>query len=180
MSIDETIKETELKEETVQETQESLDVKYFELENKYLRLLAEMENLRKRLQKEKSEAISFAIENTIKDFLPNIDNLENALNHADKASDEVKNWAIGFQMILSQFKESLFNLGIAAFHSLGNQFDPHFHDAVEIIETKDHLDGAIIEELSKGYKSPNRTIRPARVKVAKQPKEEDSSSEIKS
>ena len=61
MSIDENIKETELKEETVQEPQESSEAKYFELENKYLRLLAEMENLRKRLQKEKSEAIVYKI-----------------------------------------------------------------------------------------------------------------------
>ena len=138
-----------------------------EKENKYLRLLAEMENSRKRMQKEKNEALLFAIENTISEFLPIIDNFENALNFAAKATDEVKNWATGFQMILSQFRDVLHSHGIVAFHSEGNLFDPHFHEAMEIVETNDYPDGAIIEELAKGYKSETRTIRAARVKVAK-------------
>jgi len=136
-------------------------------QNKYLRLLAELENSRKRMQKEKSEALSFAIENTIAEFLPLIDNFENALNFAKESTEEVKNWATGFQMILSQLKDVLHNHGIVAFHSVGNNFDPHFHEAVEIVETNDYPNGSIIEEFAKGYKSTNRTIRPARVKVTK-------------
>jgi molecular chaperone GrpE len=154
------------------EEKNKLQEKAKEFENKYLRALAELENARKRMQKEKQETITFAIENTVSEFLPVIDNFENALNFADNSSEEVKNWATGFQMILSQFKEVLHNHGIVAFHSKGNTFDPHFHEAMEIIETNDHPDGSIIEELAKGYKSANRTIRPARVKVAKNFKEE--------
>ncbi len=150
-----------------------------EFENKYLRSLAELENARKRMQKEKQATITFAIENTISEFLPVIDNFENALNFADNSSEEVKNWATGFQMILTQFRDVLHNNGIVAFHSEGNTFDPHYHEAMEIVETNDYPNGAIIEELAKGYKSANRTIRPARVKVAKNIETEALKEEIK-
>ncbi len=137
--------------------------------DKYLRALAEQENMRKRIQKEKQEMLSFGIENAIAEFLPAIDNFENALRFAESASGEVKNWAIGFEMILSQYKEVLYNHGIVSYHSEGNTFDPEYHEAVEIVETTEHPDGTIMHEFSKGYKSANRTIRPARVKVAKAP-----------
>ena len=162
---EEIIEEEVSKEEEIEEL--SLEEQLKESGNKYLLLLAEMENTRKRMQKEKNEALLFAIENTISEFLPIIDNFENALNFADKAEGEVKNWSMGFQMILSQLKEVLHNHGVVAFHSKGNMFDPHYHEAMEIVETNDYPDGSIIEELAKGYKSANRTIRPARVKVAK-------------
>lgn len=137
--------------------------------DKYLRTLAEMENMRKRMQKERHEMARFGIENAIGEFLPAIDNLENALRFTESASGEVKNWAIGFEMILSQFKEVLHNHGIVSFHSEGNTFDAQLHEAVEIVETQDYPDGTILHEFTKGYKSASRTVRPARVKVAKSP-----------
>ena len=139
--------------------------------DKYLRALAEQENMRKRLQKEKQEMITFSIENAIAEFLPAIDNFENALRFAENGDPSVKNWAVGFEMILSQFKEVLYNHGVVAFHSKGNTFHPAYHEAVEIVETTEHPDGIILEEFTKGYKSENRTIRPARVKVAKHPEQ---------
>ena len=144
-----------------------------EYKDKYVRLLAESENTRKRLHKEKTDTLKFVIENTICDFLPALDNFENALNHSKNSTEEVKNWATGFNMILSQFRDILHNNNIVAFHSEGNTFDPHFHEALEIVETSDHPDGMILEEYAKGYKSNNRTIRPARVKVAKEPTKEE-------
>jgi molecular chaperone GrpE len=138
--------------------------------DKYLRALAEQENMRKRIQKEKQEMVSFGIENAISEFLGAIDNFENALRFAQSAEGAVKNWAIGFEMILSQFKEVLLNHGIVSFHSEGNTFDPLVHEAVEIVETTEHPDGTVMHEFTKGYKSATRTIRPARVKVAKHPK----------
>lgn len=137
--------------------------------DKYLRTLAEMENMRKRMQKERHEMTRFGIENAISEFLPAIDNLENALHFAEGANVEVKSWAMGFQMILSQFKEVLHSHGIVSFHSEGNFFDPASHEAVEIVETTDHPDGMILQEFAKGYKSIARVIRPARVKVVKHP-----------
>ena len=107
--------------------------------DKYLRTLAEMENMRKRMQKERQDVARFGIENAIGEFLPAIDNLENALRFAEGAGGEVKAWALGFEMILSQFKEVLHNHGIVAFHSEGNTFDPLLHEAVELVETEEVL-----------------------------------------
>jgi molecular chaperone GrpE len=137
--------------------------------DKYFRALADQENMRKRIQKEKQEMARFGIENAISEFLPAIDQFENALRFAESASGEVKNWAMGFEMLLSQFKEVLHSHGIVSFHSEGNTFDPQFHEAVEIVETTEHPDGIVMHEYAKGYKSALRTIRPARVKVAKHP-----------
>jgi molecular chaperone GrpE len=136
--------------------------------DKYLHALAEMENMRKRMQKERYEMTKFGIEGAISEFIPAMDNFENALRFAGSASPEIKNWATGFEMILSQFKEVLSGHGIHAFHSEGTFFDPLQHEAVEIIETMESPDGMILQEFTKGYKSSSRTIRPARVKVAKQ------------
>ena len=136
--------------------------------DKYLHAIAEMENMRKRMQKERYEMSKFGIESAIGEFLPAMDNFENALRFAGSASTEIKNWATGFEMILSQFKEVLSNHGIHAFHAEGAVFDPLQHEAVEIVETADSPDGVILQEFTKGYKSSTRTIRPARVKVAKQ------------
>ena len=140
---------------------------------KYLQTLAEMENMRKRMQKERYEMSKFGIEEAIGEFIPSMDHFENALRFAENSSPEVKNWATGFEMILSQFKEVLNNHGITSFHSEGTLFDPLLHEAMESQETEDSPDGMILKEFTKGYKSSSRTIRPAKVKVAKhiQPRE---------
>ena len=142
-------------------------------EEKYMRLLAEMENSRKRMQKEKHEMTRFAIENVIAEILQPIDTLESALSFTEQMSEDTRNWAKGFEMILSQFKEILSNHNVVAFHSKGKMFDPHRHEAVEIEETNEHKDGTILEELLKGYKSGDRILRAARVKVAKTPNQEE-------
>jgi molecular chaperone GrpE len=152
-----------------EQTSPSSEQELKECRDKYLRLLAEMENTRKRMQKEKHETTRFAIENMIADFLIPMDNLENALGFAQKMSEETRNWAMGFQMILGQFKEVLSNNGIAPFTSVGTLFDPHKHEAVETEETTEMPEGTIIQEFIRGYKCGDRIIRPARVKVAKKP-----------
>lgn len=140
-----------------------------EYKEKYIRLLAESENARKRLQKERQEMIQYALQNTIADFLAPIDHMENALKHAKQMSEEVKHWAIGFEMILNQFKDVLSNNGVTPFNSQGLPFDPHNHEAVEMIETDEYPPGTVVTETVKGYTMGGRTIRPARVTVAKAP-----------
>jgi molecular chaperone GrpE len=140
-----------------------------DFKDKYFRALAEMENMRKRMQKDKQEISRFGIDNAISEFLPALDNFENALTFADAATGEVKNWAMGFKMILAQFKEVLHQHDIVIFHSEGQEFNPLYHEAVELEETDKVPDGTILQEFTKGYKSRERVIRPARVKVAKQP-----------
>jgi molecular chaperone GrpE len=145
----------------------NLQKEIMEYKDKYLRVLAESENARKRLQKEKQEMTRYAVENAIVEFLHPLDNLENALKMAQNMSDDVKNWAYGFQMILTQFKDVLAGQGVVSVDSKGTHFDPHKHEAVEMIETDDQEPGTIIEECVRGYKMGDRTIRPARVKVVK-------------
>lgn len=156
---------------------ETLKNELSDCKDKYLRVLAESENSRKRLHKERMEMIQYAQENIICDFLTPIDQFENAMRFADKMSDEVKQWSIGFKMILSQFKDVLSNNGVQNFHSVGTTFDPHLHEAVEMVVTKDHPDHTIVEENLCGYKMGDRVIRPARVKVAKAPPAANNSSE---
>lgn len=145
----------------------ALQKEMIEYKDKYLRLLADAENARKRLQKERQEMTRYAVEGLIVDFLRPLDNFENALRFAQDMSDEVKNWAYGFQMILAQFKDVLSQNGIQAIDSLGKPFSPHDHEAVEMVETAQEPPGTIIEECVRGYRMGDRTIRAARVKVAK-------------
>lgn len=146
-----------------------LQKEMMEYKDKYLRLLADAENSRKRLQKERLEISRYATENLIVDFLRPLDNLENALRFAQDMSDEVRNWAFGFQMILTQFRDVLAQHGVTPFDSVGKPFNPHDHEAIEMVESTDHPPGAIIEENVRGFRMGDRVIRVARVKVAKAP-----------
>lgn len=161
--------EAPLKDEKIQLQEQVADYR-----DKYLRGLADSENLRKRLQKERQELVQYAVQGAIIDFLAPIDHLENALKFADQASPEVKHWAVGFQMILGQFKDALTNNGVIRFDSVGEQFDPHFHEAVEMVTTQEYPSGTVIEESQCGYKMGDKTLRPARVKVAKNAPVEES------
>lgn len=138
-----------------------------EEKEKNLRLLAEMENLRKRLHKEKLEMNRFAVENILLEFLTPVDNLENALGFSDNMSEETKNWAIGFEMILTQLKDIFSHYNVKPSLSMGQQFDPHKHEAVEVEETDEIPEGTITHEFLRGFQCGDRTIRAARVRVAK-------------
>lgn len=140
--------------------------------DKYLRLLADVDNTRKRMQKEKQEMTRFAVDNVIAEILGPIDSLENALQFTEQMSGEVKNWAKGFLMILGQFKDVLANHGVTSFHSEGMMFDPQMHHAVESEPTSEKPEGTILKEYVKGYRHKDHIIRPASVKVAAAPTQE--------
>ena len=148
-----------------------------EYKDKYLRLLADGENVRKRMQKERQEIIRHATESLIIDFLSPIDNFENALRFAQDMSEEVRNWAFGFQMILAQFKDILAQNGVTPFEAIGKPFNPHDHEAIEMEETIKEPPGTVIRVNLKGYKMGDRTIRATRVTVAKSFEKEISSQE---
>lgn len=176
--MDKETKETEdaLKEEPIIEEideTETLKQQIKEEQEKYLRSLADMENTRKRMQKEKHDTTRFAVENVITEFLAPLDNFENALSFVHQASEETQTWAKGFEMILTQFKDLLSSHKVTPFSSEGQRFDPHLHEVLELEETEKHEDGMIIQEFLKGYKCGDRILRPARVKVAKAPKKEE-------
>lgn len=155
-------------EEEIKELREQIK----EAQDKYLRVLAESENIRKRMQKERQEMTQYAIEGVLAEFLHPLDSFEKALQFAESMSDEVRNWAIGFEMLLNQFKHVLVNHGVEEYHSIGKPFDPHLHEAVEMVETTEYDPGVVVEECIRGYKMGNRPIRVARVKVAKAPEEQ--------
>jgi molecular chaperone GrpE len=136
--------------------------------DKYLRLLAESENARKRMQKEKQELVQYAIQNVIADFINPIDHMENALKYTENMSEEIKHWALGFQMILGQFKDVLNGNGVHPMNTIGTKFDPHLHEAIEMVESDQYAPGFIVEESLKGYKMGDKMIRPAKVKVSKE------------
>ncbi len=140
-----------------------------DFKDKYIRALADMENMRKRMQRDAQETIRFGVEKIIAEFLPAIDSFEAALSFANAASSEVQNWAVGFKMILAQFKDVLQANEVVSFRSEGELFNPIYHEAVETTETSDVPEGTILKEFSKGYKTHERIIRPARVSVAKRP-----------
>lgn len=142
-----------------------------ECQEKYVRLLADSENARKRMQKEKQDLTKYAVENVLVEFLHPLDSFRKALSIAESMSSEVKNWALGFEMILAQFKQVLTEHGIVEYDSYGKKFDPHLHEAVDIIESTEHTPGIVIEECVRGYKMGDRILRVARVKVSKLPEE---------
>ncbi|MBS0634096.1 MAG: nucleotide exchange factor GrpE [Verrucomicrobia bacterium] len=162
---------TEQPPEAVPDEMEKLKVELAEFKDKYFRALAETENTRKRLQKEKIESQSYAIQDVVLDFLQPLDHFEQALNASQNASDDVKHWAIGFRMILQQLKQVIQDNGISTYEAVGEMFDPHLHEAIETEETTAFSEGTVTQEFTRGYKMGTRVIRPAKVKVATAPKE---------
>ena len=146
-----------------------------EYKNKYLHLLADAENARKRLHKERAEISQYALSSLLLDFLDPIDHMKNALKFTENASDEVRNWALGFEMILNQFNDVLAQNGVAPIEAIGKEFDPHLHDAVEMVETEETAPGTVVAESLKGYTLRGKTLRPSKVKVAKEIKKDNSS-----
>jgi molecular chaperone GrpE len=136
--------------------------------DRYLRLSAEMENFKKRMEKEKGETYKFANENLLKDLLPILDNLERALEQGQEA-DNSKALLEGVEMVYKGFLTVLEKYGITRVEALGEEFDPNHHEAVMVQEDAGHPPGLVIAQLQKGYRLHNRLVRPAMVVVSKKP-----------
>ena len=137
-------------------------------QEQYLRALAEMDNLRKRTQREKEDIAKFSNENILREILPVIDNLERAIEHA-KSQDDGAGLLEGVEMTLSQFSSVLQKFGVESLSSLGEPFDPAHHQAVGQLETDEVPANHVANELQKGYLLNSRLLRPAMVMVAKAP-----------
>ena len=137
-----------------------------EAESVRLRALAEIDNTRKRLVREKEEHIRYASENVLSDILPALDTLDLALTHAPR--DEVsKNFVMGVDMTRTLFLESLARHGLTQVGQLGEPFDPAIHEAVETEAHSGYEDNTVCALVSKGYRLKDRLLRPARVVVCK-------------
>src|SRR5581483_12234110 len=129
------------------------------------RAQAEFENARRRAAKEQQDFRDFALVDTLKTLLPVVDNFERAL----QANSEAADFRSGVELIYKQLQDVLNKLGVRPVAAKGQQFDPHVHEAIEMVETPDAEDHEILEEWQRGYKYKDRLLRPAMVKVAKNP-----------
>ena len=150
---------------------EELKEKNSELEEKYLRAVADFENIKKRLEKEKMQAVSYANEEFAKDLLAVVDSMDFASEAARKleAADDteyIKKIEEGINLTIDQFKKVMQKHGIELI-DIEEGFNPHFHDAVMQVDSEDHEEGEIVQLLQKGYKMKDRVLRPAMVSVAK-------------
>jgi molecular chaperone GrpE len=151
------------------ELQKQLSEKTQEAEEHYsrlLRLAADMENLRKRQDKERADLLLYANENLIKELLPVVDNLERALEHG-RQSEAPDAMLEGIDLVYQGFLKALAKFGVTPLNSVGQQFDPAFHNAVMQEETTEVPDCTITKELQKGYLMNQRLLRPAMVVVAR-------------
>src|SRR5580704_9362486 len=129
------------------------------------RAQAEFENARRRAGKEQQEFRDYAVADAIKSLLPVVDSLERALQVKSDAA-ELRN---GVDLLYKQLQSTLAKLAVHPIVSKGEPFDPRLHEAIEMVETGDVPDHQVIEELQRGYKFKDRLLRPAMVKVAKNP-----------
>ncbi|MGH9252985.1 MAG: nucleotide exchange factor GrpE [Vicinamibacterales bacterium] len=135
------------------------------LQDRLLRLAAEFDNYRKRVDRERRDRADAAMAGAVEDLLPIIDNLERALEApAGGASDSYRQ---GVELIHRQMTELLRKRGVTSIESVGADFDPELHQAVVHEVSPEHREGEVIEELRRGYKLGDRLLRPAMVKVAK-------------
>jgi len=152
----------EKKEETASPEEDDKDSKLAEANDKYLRLLAEYDNFRKRSRQEKENLYADIKADTLTKFLPVYDNLERALN--TQTEDEA--YKKGVEMIMAQFKETMQKLGAAAYGEAGETFDPNLHNAVMHCEDEEKGENEIVEVFQKGFRIGDKVVRFAMVKVA--------------
>ena len=137
-------------------------------QEQYLRTLAEMENLRKRTQRDKEELAKYANENILREILPVIDNLERAVEHAEQAENGDGLFE-GVQMTLTQFGQLLSKFGVEPVDAVGQPFDPAYHQAMGQMESEEHPVNTVVQQMQKGYQLNKRLLRPAFVMLAKVP-----------
>lgn len=140
--------------------------------DRLLRLQADFDNYKKRLEKDKLEFIKFSNEGIIAQILKIIDDFERAVE-AGKTKHDFDVLYKGIEMIHNDFKEFLKEKGLKEIEAKGKPFNPYEHEAMMQEETDKHPEDHVVEELQKGYTLNGRVIRPAKVKVAKKPKTND-------
>ncbi len=141
---------------------DGLKVERDEVKELLLRRQAEFDNFRKRTEKERSEYLQFAGMEMVREMLPILDDFDRALKVEGGNPEYVK----GVEMIYSRMYEALKKVGLEPLETAGKTFDPHLHQAVERVETKDAPDGTILGEFQRGYNFKGKLLRPSMVKVA--------------
>jgi molecular chaperone GrpE len=162
----------ELKEELARKEKEATD-NY----DKYLRAVADLDNYKKRAIREKADIIKYGKEDVIKDILPFVDSLDRASEHAD--SSDVQAFKEGIKLIQEQLLSCLKKHGVEKIDSVGLDFDPNFHEAMMQVESEEHAENKVVNEVQKGYLLNGRLLRPSKVCICKKINKENNVCEQK-
>ena len=152
-------------EDSAQVEIEQLRTENDQLKDRLARLQAEFDNARKREVKERQDSRDYAVQGAIEPFLGVMDNFQLALK-ADGSAEQLRS---GVELILKQMEDALRGLNVQAVESVGAQFDPRIHEALGSIETVEHPDHQVLEEIRRGYKLRDKLLRPALVRIAVNP-----------
>lgn len=147
-------------------TSEASDAKLAEMTDRYLRLMAEYDNFRKRTIREKEDIIRTATEELMKNLLPILDNLDRATEHRNSQLS-LEEYAKGVTLIEDQLRATLSKAGLEQMDVVGSPFDPEKHDAIMQMESKDHEAGTVINVVEKGYMLSGKVIRHPKVIVSR-------------
>jgi len=140
-----------------------------EMQDRLLRLAAELDNTRKRLEREKSEGIAYANETIMRQLIEVADNLERAIEHGQKG-ENCEGLLDGVKMTLKSFLDIFARFGASSFESVGQSFDPNRHEAVFQEPSSEYPDMTVTKEFQKGYTLRDRLLRPAMVAVSRNAK----------
>ena len=130
------------------------------------RMQAEFDNARKRAAKEQQDYREYALVETVKTLIPVLDSFERAL----QTSNEKSEFHIGVELIYKQLQDALAKIGVHPIAAKGKQFDPRYHEAIEMVDTDESEDDQVLDELQRRYKLKDRLLRPAMVRVARNSK----------
>ena len=176
---DETQVEADIAEEENEESEEErLQEEVRTLKEDKIRVLAEMENLRKRFDREKIDSIKYGSVNFARDILSPGDNLERALSAINQEEDHpqsIKNLIEGLKMVQKELSSALEKNGISKINSMNEKFDPNLHQAMMEVGRDDLDEGVVVQEIQTGYMMHDRLLRPAMVGVSKKPKQNNTS-----
>lgn len=162
--------------ETLREALNKKEAECKELQDKYLRTLAEMENFRKRMMREQAESLRYANEKIISDLLSVVDNIDRAILHSKEKKD-FDALIDGLELTRKEFDGVLEKYGVKCIEAVGLPFDPSKHHAVATVESDTHEDNVIVEEFRKGYILNDRILRPPLVSVSKKREETEKEQE---
>jgi len=133
--------------------------------DKYIRAVADLDNYKKRAIREKADIIKYGKEDIIKDILPFVDSLDRASEHADIS--DVQAFKEGIKLIQEQLLSCLKKHGVEKIDSVGLDFDPNFHEAMMQVESEEHEENKVVNEVQKGYLLNGRLLRPSKVCICK-------------
>ncbi len=161
-------------EKVVSDELEKLAAEKLDLKNTLIRLQADFDNYRKRIERERHHERHRGAELLVENLLPVLDGFDRAISaHRDAAHDEYRK---GFELIRKQMLDVLSKQGLQKIETEGKRFDPHSHHAIERVETSDQPDDTVLEELQAGYVFHGKVLRPAMVRVAVNPAGQDAAS----